>query len=295
MLRRSLFVLSLVATSAFGRVALAQDAPPPLPPPAPPPPGSQPASAPEYTAPPASAPQPAPARPAPPPPRSEPVREPPARVEYVEPEMPTHAPKYSLYTGLRASYVGFGNAFFRNELGGSETTGAYVGNGLSLQLDVGARISRRYMPYVFFEHGFMSQGRRFEGSNASSSTEYMGIGFRYVSGDVDEVGFLTDIAIGKRSVTVKDGSQSYTMSGLEFFRLGLGAEIRITTLFSVSPMGFVSLGALTDTTGNIRYSPQGSADGLTSPRFANGRLLEENLNYVVLGIGAGGHFDIFGK
>lgn len=216
-------------------------------------------------------------------------------MEYVEPEMPTHAPKYSLYTGARLSYVGFGNAFYRNELGGSETTGAYLGNGLSLQVDVGARLSRRYIPYLFFEHGFMGQGRRFDGSNASASTEYMGIGFRYVSGDVDEVGFLTDIAIGKRSVSIKDGSQSYTMSGLEFFRLGLGAEIRLSTLFTLSPMGYVSLGALTDTTGDIRFSPQGSTDGLTGPRFKNGTLIEENLNYVVLGIGAGGHFDVFGK
>ena len=60
-----------------------------------------------------------------------------------------------------------------------ETTGNFLGNGVAPQIDVGARISYRYIPYLFWEHGFMGQGHRFDGSQARSSTDFYGIGFRY--------------------------------------------------------------------------------------------------------------------
>lgn len=224
-----------------------------------------------------------------------PQQQPPPPIENVEPETPTHAPKFSLWVGPRLSYMGFGFSFFENGAGEAETTGNFLGNGIAPQIDLGARISYRYVPYVFYEHGFMGQGHRFEGTDAKSSTDFYGIGFRYVSGDVDSVAFLTDLAIGKRVVRISEGSDTYTMTGLEIFKLGLGAEIRLATLFTLEPLLSVSGGSLTDTEGNVKYGAEGSKDGRTGPEFHDGQVIKRNTTYVVLSLGVGFHFDVFGK
>ena len=224
-----------------------------------------------------------------------PSRQPPPPVDYVEPEPPTHAPKFSLWVGPRLSYMGFGFNWYRNPDGQSETTGNLVGNGMAPELDIGARISHRYMPYVFIEHGFMLAGHRFDGdSGASASTDFYGIGFRFLSGDVDSVAFLSDIAIGKRVITLKNGSGTYEMSGLEIFRLGLGAEIRAATLFTIEPVLSISGGSLNDTSGSITYATA-QGDGSTSPPYQNGKTIDDTRPYVMLSLGVGVHFDIFGK
>ncbi|MDB5213687.1 MAG: hypothetical protein JWO86_1614 [Myxococcaceae bacterium] len=226
----------------------------------------------------------------PPPPRAAP---PP--VDYVEPEQPTHAPKFSLWAGPRLSYTGFGFSFYRNTTGDSETTGNLVGNGFGPQLDVGARISHRYIPYLFWEHAFLLPGHRFDGiSGASASTEFYGLGIRFLSGDVDSVAFLSDLSIGKRTVTVSNGTETYKMSGLEYFRLGLGAEIRVSTLVTIEPVANISGGSLQDTEGTVTFAPN-QGDGLTTPRFKNGQTLDDARPYILLSIGVGVHFDIFGK
>jgi hypothetical protein len=226
----------------------------------------------------------------PPPPRAAP---PP--VDYEEPEQPTHAPKFSLWAGPRLNYTGFGFGFYRNTTGDSETTGNLVGNGFGPQLDVGARISHRYIPYLFWEHAFLLPGHRFDGiSGASASTEFYGLGIRFLSGDVDSVAFLSDLSIGKRTVTVSNGTETYKMSGLEYFRLGLGAEIRVSTLVTIEPVANISGGSLQDTEGTVTFAPN-QGDGLTKPRFTNGQTLDDARPYILLSIGVGVHFDIFGK
>lgn len=287
---------ALAAVLLVSSSARAQQPPPPLPPPPPPPPGSQPEYAPpppqqqpQYTYPqqqPQYAPQPQRrAQPAPPPPP----------VDYEEPEQPVHTPRFSLYTGARLNFTGWAGGFFQNELGERETTGNFAGVGPSFQLDVGARIARRYIPFLFFEQSFYRQGHRFDGSDASSSGQFYGLGFRFASvGEYSDVGFMSELAVGVRSVRVSEGNQSYTMSGLEFFRLGLGAEIRLATLFSISPMATIAAGSFQDAEGTIGYSAEGSGDGLTQPTFQN-RTIRDGATYVHLGVGIGGHFDIFGK
>lgn len=214
-----------------------------------------------------------------------------------EPEPETHAPKFALWTGARLSYLGFGFGFYENERGQPETTGNFLGNGVAPQVDLGARISYRYIPYLYWEHGFMAQGHRFSGSGATSSTDFYGVGFQYVSGDVDSVAFLTDLSIGKRVVSVSSGGQTYSMSGLEYFRLGLGAEIRLATLFTLAPLLSISSGALNDSEGDVSFAcaPSGCADGLTHPTFTNGQVIQSARAYVVLSLGVGLHFDVFGK
>jgi hypothetical protein len=195
--------------------------------------------------------------------------------------------------------MGFGGSFFSNNAGPQqdETTGYYVKTGPALQLNVGARIVKRFIPYLMYEHGFLGAGRRFDGGDSpSAAADLIGIGFRYIAGDVDSVGFLTDISVGARTITVKNGPDTYKISGLEFLRLGLGAEIRITTLFTLSPMAYISGGQMTDTQGQVTYSVQGSTDGITRPPYTSGTIPGYGqTSYVVVGIGCGAHFDIFGK
>lgn len=277
-------IASAALALSFPIVAEAQEppaSPEPLPPPPPPPiqqpPAPPPASPPVYYG----------AQPSPP-------------VKYVlaPPLDEDHAPKYSLWAGARLSFVAFGFSFYENENGETETTGNYIKNGVAPQIDVGARISYRYVPYLFWEHGFMGQGHRFEGTDARGTTDFYGIGFRYVSGDVDSVAFLTDLSIGKRVITISNGSQTYEMSGLEFFRLGLGAEIRVKTLFTLSPLFSISSGALNDSEGDINFgcvSKGPCLDGLSHPTYTNGKVLDSSRAYVVLSLGMGIHFDIFGK
>ena len=222
---------------------------------------------------------------------------PPPPFEYQEPPVPTHAPKFSLWVGGRLGFLGFGGNFYDNPQNGGtgETTGNFVKNGLSLGIDVGARLGKRYLPYVFLEHGFMGQGHRFEGSNATSASDLLGIGFRYTAGDVDSAGFLTDISIGIRTITIKNGGDTYKMQSLEIFRLGLGAEIRISTLFVLSPMATLSGGAMSDTDGHVTFSSEGSKDGITSPTYQDGKQIADQRGYIVVGIHCGAHFDVFGK
>ena len=251
-----------------------------------PPPGYYPQQQPQYypQQPPQYYPQQPPQqRPAPPP------------VDYVEPDPPTHAPKFSLWVGPRLSYMGFGFSFYRNANGTSETTGQLVGNGMAPEIDLGVRFAHRYAAFLFYEHGFLLAGHRFDGQpSASASTDFYGVGFRFLSGDVDSVAFASDISIGKRVVTVKNGSETYSMSGLEIFRLGLGAEIRVTTLFTIDPVLSVSGGSLNDTEGTVTFAPN-QGDGSTRPPFTSGQTLDDARPYVMLSLGVGVHFDVFGK
>ena len=289
-------VLVVVSTLAMGiavdaRIARA-DGPPPLPPPDPPAydpsPQPQPQPQPRYQADP-SAPSQQPQQPplmyAPPPPP----------VLYNEPDHAAHAPKFSLWVGGRLGLIGYGGNFYDNQNGQPETTGNFVRNGLSLEVDVGARLGKRYIPYIALELAGMAAGHRFEGADAKASTSFLGVGFRYLGGDVDSVAFASDLSVGIRTVQVTSGADTYKMSSLEILRLGLGAEIRISTLFTLSPMFTLSGGSMTDTDGTINFSQAGSGDGITSPTYVKGAQINRQRGYTVVGLGCGGHFDFFGK
>lgn len=215
-------------------------------------------------------------------------------------EEPKHAPKFSLYTGLNVGVIGYGGDFFYNQTGAPETTGNLVGSGLSFEIDVGARLGKRYIPYAVWEHAFLAPGHRFENTDTKASSDFVGLGFRLIAGDVDSVGFLSDLGIGFRAVTVANGSETFKMTALEIARLGLGAEIRFSKLFTLSPMARISVGQMSDSQGSITYGA-GQGDGQTSTSFkANqggvaGQIGDNPVNYVTVGLGAGGYFDFFGK
>lgn len=231
--------------------------------------------------------------PTPPPPPREP---PPPEYPYVEPPatVPVHAPRFSLWAGARVGFQAFGNSFFRNEYGRSETSGNFIKSGIGTELNVGVRIERRYIPYVFYDRYWsFGAGRRFEGADASAYGQLFGVGFRYLFGNPDFIAGFTDISFGRRSVHVSSGGQSFSMNTLEFFRLALGAEIRLKTSFTISPQVSISSGSMTGTSGTVTYARQ--TDGLTQPRFRDGQSIEDATAYVIIGFGLGGHFDLFGK
>jgi hypothetical protein len=283
----------------FGGKALAQGAPlPPLPvtepqPEAPPPPPPAPSG---------DTPQP----PGPPPPPGQPPLLPPGTI-YVAPPPPPpvlvmtpviprkHAPAFSLWTGGRLGLLGFGGFFYTNQLGQGETTGNFVTPGLSVEANVGARLGGHYTPYLFWEHGFVAAGHRFEGETATAATDFRGLGFRYSLGNVDSVAFLSDLAVGLRTISVTAGGSTYKMSAWEIFRFGLGAEVRLTTLVTLSPLAWVSGGTMNDTSGSVTYGPGGQGDGLTSPTYVNGQSINAQRSYVSVGVECGAHFDLFGK
>ena len=62
-----------------------------------------------------------------------------------------HAPAYSLWLGGRAGLLAFGGSLYINDTaasGSKETTGNVVGPGVGLEIDAGARLAKRYVPYI---------------------------------------------------------------------------------------------------------------------------------------------------
>ncbi len=238
---------------------------------------------------------PAPAAPMPLGATSSPSARPPEYV-YVPPPEPKHAPKYALWTGARLSALTYGGSFYEYQIPGTrsqlETTGNIVRPGIAVEVDVGVRLGKRYVPYAFLEHGFMQAGRLFEGTSTRISSDYLGVGFRTTFGDPNEVAFVTDLALGVRRLHASNDTQAWSISALELFRFGLGAEIRVSNAFTLSPMFTVSTGSMSNTSGSISYAP-GSV--IAGPVYQNGESVASSRVYIVAGVGCGAHFDLFGK
>lgn len=210
-----------------------------------------------------------------------------------------HAPEYSLWVGGRAGLLAFGGSLYVNNqaTGTKETTGNILGPGAGLELDVGARLAKRYVPYLGLELGLVPPGHRFENdpSSVRAGTSFLGLGFRVVAGDVDTIAFVADLSLGRRTFSITSDGSTWTMSGFEFPRLGLGAEIRINSHFAVSPMITLSGGTMTDTSGSISFAPN-QGDLKTMPPFtgSGGIPSAAQASYYAVFLGAGMHVDLFG-
>jgi hypothetical protein len=291
--------------------ARAQTGLPPLPPPAaepahvPPPPAAEPAHVPPPPA-------PEPAHVAPPPPSPEPpFAPPPRRYAYAPPSQGPaglstaerkHAPEYSLWLGGGLGLLVYSGALFINDPlpppgnSGVETTGNFIRPGVALQADIGARLARRYIPYLTLELGLAGAGHRFAGTQTSASTSFVGIGFRYLAGDVDAVSFASDISFGFRQFQVSNSTGTWSATAFEIFRLGFGADVRLSTSLTLSPMVMLSGGSLSDTSGYVEYGPNQS-DGQTHPPFTGSGSIPGAFQqtYFAIVLGCGVHVDLFGK
>lgn len=292
-MRRSAFALLLAAIFAPGLAGAQGQEPPPAP--AGPPPGGPP---PQYYTEPAGPPgqgAPPPGAYEPPPPGGyyygpAPVWEPPP------PPKPRHrAPKTAFWLGGRVGYfVPFLNLLARrvsaqsyDEVKWSE----YASSGPLFELDIGARFSRHYNVFFTWEHASLGTGDADAASNAwaisseqtSASTDYYAIGLRF-SSNADKVGFLTEINLGWRRFNAEwdDGTQLRMYEAPLEFRIGLGADIRVTTFFSLSPM--VTLGAGAFGGGELERQ-----NGQKSDPFLPG---DEAAGHGWATFHLGGHFDI---
>jgi hypothetical protein len=182
--------------------------------------------------------------------------------------------------------------------GTKETTGNIVGPGAGLEIDAGARLGKRYVPYVGLELGLVPPGHRFDNAAGSprAGTSFLGLGFRIVLGDVDTLAFVADVSLGQRRFSVTSDGNTWTMSGFEFPRIGLGAEIRINNRFAVSPMITLSGGTMTDTSGSVAFAPN-QGDRQQMPPFTGGGGIPSaaQASYYAVNLAAGMHVDLFGR
>jgi hypothetical protein len=210
------------------------------------------------------------------------------------------APRFALWTGARFGLLGFGGGFYGTPVGNppvstTEWTSNLVTPGPTLEADLGVRLAYRFVPYVFYERAILGTGSRFAGEGGTSAySELYGAGLRFTAGDVDRAAFLTEISLGERTVGVQAGGQTYKMSGFEYFKLGLGAEIRLTSRLLLSPLASLSTGSMQSTSGSVTFSPSGSSDGNTHPPFENGTGISDQRGYVMLSLTCGAHFDLLG-
>jgi hypothetical protein len=207
---------------------------------------------------------------------------------------PVHAPKYSLWLGGRLGLLLYGGGMYLNPGGDEEKTSSFVTNGLAVEADVGARISRRYIPYLALELGLVGPGSRFQGASATAGTSFVGIGFRFLAGDVSSVSFASDLSFGFRKFEVTNANQTWTASSFEFLRLGLGADIRFTSYFTISPMVTLSGGTLSDTSGSVPFAGNQSDQAPGTPDYVNHGQIpgQYQTNYFSITIGCGAHFDL---
>jgi hypothetical protein len=207
-----------------------------------------------------------------------------------------HAPAYSLWLGGSLGFIAYGGGLYMDDLtstsgsSGIATTGAFVTPGLAIQGDVGARLAKRYIPYLTLELGVVGAGHRFDQGSTNAYTSFAGVGVRFIAGDVDSVSFPIDVSFGIRKFQVSNSTGTWSASGLEIFRLGFGVEVRVSTRVAISPMLTLSGGSLTDTSGRVTF-----ANG-TSPSFSGSAIPEPNrTTYFAIVVGCGAHVDLLGR
>jgi hypothetical protein len=165
--------------------------------------------------------------------------------------------------------------------------------GPAFEVDAGARVSRRYIIYGFWEHGILGTGGDSTwreatqaylpvtssfGDQSSASTDCPGLGFRW-SSTPDSVGLVLDLGIGYRLFHESWASgATMTLQGFGDFRVGFGADIRVNRLFSLSPLLMFSTGEFHDRNYTAPRQPERPIPSYTGP-------------HGTATLSVGGHFD----
>jgi hypothetical protein len=206
------------------------------------------------------------------------------------PTLPRNAPpKTAFWAGLRlGAMIPFGNlwvdGFDRYYRRRSFTD--YASPGPVFQIDVGARLARRYNVFAFWEHASLGTGSLDDtsfGGQERGATNLFGAGVRF-STDPTGVGFLLEIGLGYRQFSAywNDGTRLSMTNGWLDAHMGLGADIRMNRWLSLSPMLVLGGGSFNDATWSGPHE-RGSALG---PADQNG-------GYGTLSFVLGGHADVF--
>lgn len=221
------------------------------------------------------------------------------------PPKPKHrSPKTSLWLGARIGwFLPFGDVWADGEASNNACCfyegrdwSDYAGSGNMVQLDLGMRLSRYNNLFITWEHANLDTGKNAEseqgaatdatawGDQTEATSDYYAIGLRF-SSDPDEVGFLTEISLGFRRFRAAwaNGNELELSQSPFEMRIGLGADIRLTEFFSLSPMVTVGGGYF----GEAKYIIDGEeVDART--RF------DESTGHGWVTLHIGGHFDVFG-
>ena len=270
-------------------------APPQAEPPEPPPNGQPPLYYVEPQ-PPAQPPEPRPGRaldyePPPPPPFF--FYEPPP-----PPPLPRKAPpRTALWLGVRAElFVPFGTLWLDGFPGAygiyyrGRNFSDYAPPGPAGEVDFGVRLARRYNLFAMWEHASLGGGSLessgFAGGQLRGSTNLYGVGLRF-STDPTSVGFLMEVAAGYRqfSANWSDGTNLSLTGGWFDARIGMGADIRLSRTFSLSPMivlGGGSFGQIDSSGPNAVNVGPAQPLSVTQPG-----------EYGTLSFQLGGHADVF--
>ena len=261
-----------------------------------------PVSAAPGTPPPSSGPPPGPPGPPPPPPDATQIYEPPPPgffpgdpvYEPPAPPEPHHlAPRTALWLGARVGwFIPFGNVWARRTSDVSVSGvpwSDYASSGPMFELDVGVRLARNYSLFALWERARLGSGdgdaqsTTFDGKADHGETDFWGVGIR-ASSDPDDIGFITELAIGYRRAQSKfDNGDRIQFTDAPFeARLGVGADFRINRSFTLSPLLTLGVGQFDKvesvSKGEIRdeTTRDDRADGHAWATFT-----------------LGGHFDVF--
>jgi hypothetical protein len=245
--------------------------------------------------------------------RSAPIYEPPtpdgAIYEPPPPPEPNHvAPRTALNLAARVGYwVPFGGLYGHCTAVDSygyctnedvTEVSNFARSGPAVELNLGMRLARRYVAYVAWERAFLRGGRRSVEDaddrplprSDRAETDFFGLGVRFGT-DPDALSFQVDLALGFRTLRVfwdeadlpEGAPRELRLTQAPFeFRMGAGADVRVSPEFSLFPM--VTLG-----TGLFRSVDWVYADG--SRRDA-GEEDDQAYAHGWLMLGLGGNLDI---
>jgi hypothetical protein len=194
-------------------------------------------------------------------------------------------------------FVPFGNLWARAEPAATSDGTAYVLRGVPwsdyassgpvLELDAGVRLSRAYTVFALWERAQLGSGDRESGPDGKqdgAETDFWALGLR-ASSNPDTLAFLTEVAVGyRRARTFFENDVQYQLTDAPFeARLGLGAELRLNGVTSLSSLLTIGVGGFGKAE---KVAANGNALLLT-------RDIDEGDGHAWFTFTVGGHFDLF--
>lgn len=167
----------------------------------------------------------------------------------------------------------------------------YASSGPVFELDAGARVSRNYNVFVLWEHARLGTGNgdfSERQSSGTTNTDYYAIGLR-VSSDADALGLLTELTLGYRRfrAAFDDGSELQLTDAPLEVRIGLGADIRLSPNFTLTPLATVGFGSFGE------VEAVGSDTSIAAQSLSEEADLRATHGWATIQMGA--HFDLLGS
>jgi hypothetical protein len=205
------------------------------------------------------------------------------------------APTSALWLGARIGwFIPFGNVWAHakpiSSAAGSGYTlegvpwRDYASSGPMLELDAGLRLSRAYSVFALWERAQLGSGNATtDGEPDRAESDFWAVGLR-ASSNPDQLGFVTEVAVGyrrARSFYTNGAEVQFTDAPFEA-RLGLGAELRLSRLSSLSSLITVGVGGF----GTVEKV---AANGNAVPKLSAS---DQGDGHGWVTLSVGGHFDL---